>query len=126
MATQRPGSSVVPEASCSRSNASRYGAGDGLLWGVSPEATMAANRSPTPATAITSSISCRSAPDAMAIGTALAAARTNSTAPGNRTEPPLSMAWSLTPLRATSAARRAASIASPWSSPKAWNAPTSS
>ena len=40
---------------------------------MSPEATIALKRSETPAAAITSSISWRSAPDAMAIGTARAA-----------------------------------------------------
>ena len=33
---------------------------------------------------------------------------------------------SLTPFRATSSRTRAASIRTPWSSPNAWNAPTSS
>ena len=87
---------------------------------------MALNSPATPAAAITSSISCRSAPEAIAIGTAPAAARTKSMAPGNSTEPAPSIAWSLCPLRVTSPATRAASIGTPRSSPKAWNMPTSS
>ena len=45
MATHRRGSMSRPLDSRSRSNASRYGAGDGLLCGVSPAATIVANRS---------------------------------------------------------------------------------
>jgi len=45
MATHRCGSSCFAARVCNRSNASRYGAGDGLLAGVSPEATIAANNS---------------------------------------------------------------------------------
>ena len=55
----RRGSMSRPLVSRSRSNASRYGAGDGLLSGVSPAATIVANRSLTPAASMTSSISWR-------------------------------------------------------------------
>ncbi len=47
---------------------------------------------------MTSSISCRSAPEAMAIGTAPAAARTKSMAPGNSTEPAAEHRLELVPL----------------------------
>ncbi len=70
----RRGSSGPPVSARSCSKASRYGAGDGLLSGVSPEATMVVKSGPTPAASRISSISWRSAPDAIAIGTASAAA----------------------------------------------------
>ena len=57
-----------------------------------------------PAASRISSISWRSAPEAMAIGTAAAAARMNSAAPGNSTSPACSSSCSRSPLRATSAA----------------------
>ena len=101
MATERCGSSVADVACCSRSNASRYGAGDGLLSGVSPAATIVAKRSSSPAASMISTISWRSAPDAIAIGTAAAAARMNSAAPGNSTSP-AAASPAASPLRATS------------------------
>ena len=55
--------------------------------GVSPEATMTGTSGSRPRASRIISISCLSAPDAMATGTAAAASRRHAAAPGNSTSP---------------------------------------
>ena len=79
------GSSRRPARSDIDASAREYGSGAGLPRGVSPAATMTGTSDRRPAPSRICSISCRSAPDAIAIGTAAAAARTQSAAPSNST-----------------------------------------
>ena len=108
------------------SAASRYGAGSGLLAGVSSADTTNWKWPRSPSWSRTRRISAFNAPDATAIGNASAMRMMASRAPGKSTEPLCSSSSRRTALRATSEAMSAAVNAVPVSAAIAVNAPISS
>ncbi len=90
-----------PMARASSAKARRYGSGAGLLTGVSSAATIAVKQALNPSRTSTRRISSPRAPEAIAIGSAAAARRIASAAPGKSTETSRSSSSRRTALRAT-------------------------